>query len=702
MLSINATLAREIQSPAVQPVFRVAITDGSTTWVAFSADPQHSDGAGYPIAVDRVDPIEATMDPITRATEIGSVIVTVGAEWFRPLVIANRMKGKTLSIQVGCPGLAVLSYSPYANNRVIERWTHKVEEKVFEIEALDPISAMLSTEIQGGWFAEHPLDVAYDIIVNKCGVPSSMVDATSFDPDTWTDISHYVVTRAKFTGALGDNSISSPTRAKDLIDQLAAICDGSVIVDETGDVKFVRFDPSVVDQHFTTDDYDGKIEIVEQGETFNRVSVNFWPTEGTSRSAIGGVALPELGQTYTQDDTDSQGDYAYPGGGDQVNALSIDVPWLFSAPCLRDTITDSATSGIVLVGALEMLAGGRESRPAASQPANNKISASRPFYVRIENEIIKATGLTFDDTHHVGVPTLDPVTGAQTLHDVAAKCTLTGVTRGALGTSAAAHTGLNGSGVTGLAWDYTVAVAIATPKIDRYNYGVDRIRIFCPGLAMIAVEVGDTVTLDNAHFAAYGIDGLSSSNKWEVTGKRVDAFGDGGITYELAYAATSTSTTRVHKPADVGVRMKNLKDWLADQRSDLATAKQIAKDNNFGLSSSGLDLTIGTGKATGSAGLRAALGTAATIPLGANKDNHLTLDILTGGVVVEETASGGRPSTPLASSTPLGVAVTGAATVSSTNITQRVTQAATAAVTAPMARGGGLAKNPRFSSASRG
>jgi hypothetical protein len=89
--------------------------------------------------------------------------------------------------------------------------------------------------------------------------------------------------------------------------------------------------------------------------------------------------------------------------------------------------------------------------------------------------------------------------------------------RGQFGTPTRNHTA--GAHV----YDVTLIVGMLSAVLTRFALGVTVVQLETD-LSKYAVQIGDLVALEYAHYIAYGSDGLAAGNslKWEVCGKETD------------------------------------------------------------------------------------------------------------------------------------------------------------------------------------
>ena len=283
---------------------------------------------------------------------------------------------------------------------------------------------------------------------------------------------------------------------------------------------------------------------------------------------------------------------------------------------------------------------------AASQPADAKLSADRPFFGLYRTEILKsitafsgtALEITFPERDHDG-----DLTGST--HDASTGITTTLVSRPFAGTAA---DGVEAS-ATGVK-----TVVDATMAFDYGTYLLERFSNTCPivriqtGLEHLSVEIGDLVSVDSNIFLAteLGLDGADSNVKFEVTQREVTPLGDSiGIEFELTYAthASAPSVTVTSKtpvaPTATPVRVPS--GGFIAARS--GTSNNAVIDNqalSFAVTTtSGLGISI-AGGAVNASGHIIQNDASQALTMTASKDTYIGINPFTAGYYKQELSSG--------------------------------------------------------------
>jgi hypothetical protein len=150
------------------------------------------------------------------------------------------------------------------------------------------------------------------------------------------------------------------------------------------------------------------------------------------------------------------------------------------------------------------------------QPAVRQVSATSPAYLLVEGEIIKATSSTVTEVGaEIYMSNDDSRRAVHPITEIGYQFTNAG--RGQFGTPTRNHTA--GAHV----YDVTLIVGMLSAVLTRFALGVTVVQLETD-LSKYAVQIGDLVALEYAHYIAYGSDGLAAGNslKWEVCGKETD------------------------------------------------------------------------------------------------------------------------------------------------------------------------------------
>ena len=447
----------------------------------------------------------------------------------------------------------------------------------------DPLQAYMGEIWRGDIINLHPLQAA-EKILNEVGVYSSRIDTTALDPANalYSGISHLVVTSIKYERRGGDSqngvhmSAGTPsiglgdlfsegtgTTVGSWLKYLGNLCGGTFYADENGKITFAFFDSAAsADRTWTGDDI-SDLELVSGTDgMINSIDLEY-----------GHVLGPRV---YQEEDTDAQDRYSDPLSGDpRIYSYQTEIPLAGNGALLMEDIDASQTTGIYLAAwqlsgfsgtRIQEAAHGDDYKYSAGDipdpwhgliPADARITPSRPLYVRIGNEVIKAESI-----HRITADNFNPLPSYFVWEDLDRYGDPTGtrsflpnvillddVTRGALGTTAKAH------GASVAAWDssvpYTVttwsfsynsgtgAQPVAGDQVTGSTSGAIGVVWLAPtgtaasgGLVLRGIEenliVGETVTSGSWSATVSSVPAVQ-----EISGNRVETLNPTGLAYDI-------------------------------------------------------------------------------------------------------------------------------------------------------------------------
>ncbi len=519
-----------------QPSFWFQMDPGDlTTRHAIKGTSTDATLSGYAASLLEVSPVSSSLDPYTREAKTDSCELIFAADRMMvDLLVAFRLKGKAVTIKVGERELAGSDYAPYFAG-IIDGSPIMQRDGRVQMKCATAMAFLRDIEIACYIPRMHPLEAIEQVLI-MAGVPASLYDATSLDPSDsdYDDFSHYCIQLGVGSvGYVNDFSISKPRPALDIISEIAALVDGQLVVREDGLLTFVLFDSSAstVD-HFDEDDFshdDFNVESLDDNLT-NRVSVSYSRSEPS-----------QFAETYIENDTESQADCAYPGETERIISDDIETIWLDALGVLQSSITDTATSFDLYFHNTGLCGTNWPGFPAGSQPAWAEASASRLVYLVMEDEIIEIDGITINTTTTKTTRVKDPFDGV--VDSVVEPClfTFSASERGALGTTAVAHSACN-------VFDVTIPMAMARARVQRFANGVPIVSVRVNPARGYPIQVGDLVSLHTDKYAHYDVESLTSSTKWQVVGKEPSFEGDLGVTLTLAWATQASPASVVFEP----------------------------------------------------------------------------------------------------------------------------------------------------------
>ncbi len=669
-LSLNANWLAAFSQSVVQPVFLVTIDLGGGT--TFKCQLGYSSVLTYDRPVAGISPVTSKLDPWTRQGSVGSCEIDFLADgWIRQLSVNHRLKGKSITIQLGTLGMAEADFAPYFAG-IIDSVKSR-DDGSAEMVCADAFAILRDKKIVGFWYNMHPLEAIKNLL-QKADVPSGLYDSTSLDPSQteYAGISHWMVLKAWSYEAGKDEAVRKPTSAFGLIDELAKMVNGSFIGDEQGKLKFQIFDETTAASASWTDAdiLEGSFRVREiDGNAINQVTVKHYDD-------------PDL--QYTRDESGSQSAYAYPGESARVLNEDLDVnAWLEGVAVITTAPGLVGTTFKVAGGGCAGFCGTRWTTPAFTHLSWGQLSSSRLGYVlcvRPEehgggHEIIEVDQLTINSSDTVGAyyPSgfTDPDTGAEITNVTSPVFIEMRIkTRGALGTTALDFSAVN---PPSMVYDITIPVAMTLDRLKRWAYGVPLLELKTAA-SEYAVQVGDFVDLTTNRFFTYGKDGLDSNTKWEVIGKELRLDGEASITWTLAYATDTSAPSKTYSHLWRRAREGLISRINHALRKEANFKGHVTGSGDFTASAgSGLTLNIAPGTYSQGGMMTQRVTGTESITLEASKDSYIYKDMATGGTIVKAVTTGAAAPVALETETPVAKVVAGASSITSVT-DQRVLQ----------------------------
>jgi hypothetical protein len=442
-----------------------------------------------------------------------------------------RLKGKRITLKLGTPDVLEANFAPYFVG-VIEEILPVTGGVV--LTCVDAFTILQDARISTSFVNKHPLE-SVTALLSQSGVDAALYDAASLLPSAYsTSISHWVALRGGYNEYYENlDPLNAPAKA--LLSELAEILNGGIVPGEDGKLKFVRFDETA-SVSASWGDNDILAGSFKQASTYenliNRVIMPYGKRMGSPKYA---EKFGDFLERYEINDATSQANFAYPGSPTRVVDHARETLWINGRGLSYTTILAATAVPFTLtVRNLQTygLSGTRvpATWPVAAQDADAALSASRPAYLQIDNEIFKAT----TGTLNAGMRTR--VYSAYYPNEIAYDV----VARAQFGTAAADHTQTDPVFRQKRVFDVTIPVAICTELIRRFSNGCPVVEL-STGLHWHAVQVGDLVNITGDQFLSYGWSGVDTNMKWEVIGKEVDPTGDApGIKWTLARATETT------------------------------------------------------------------------------------------------------------------------------------------------------------------
>jgi hypothetical protein len=454
-----------------------------------------------------------------------------------------------------------------------------------------------------------------------------------------------------------------------LIDELQKMCLGTLFVAEDGVITFELYDAAASAARTLTEDdvFDVRVETT-YGNLVNRIA--FLLADSTELYQGG----------WTMKDTASETNFTPPSGSAYVAEATVEFGLL--KPRFKPAapiFTTSATDIKLKDGDIMSLCGMRGSDNPGSQPADAKISAARPLYLRIATEIIKeTTALTINTTDGQAFPvTVDENGKVSTTAGTGyySSCTLAsgGMTRASLGTTAVWHpdaSDLDNGDV--ISWktfqseqpiqDLTIPERWGRLQLARFSNGCP-ILSFKTSLRHYDLQIGDVIALEHQLYAHYGDVEADSNTTWEIINKEVDLM-KGECYFKVARIARTGGTS-----VTSGYVMISPLNAQSATHSMLRAQQQLRGGQAYiqGMklaTASGLTFTVDKG--TACIGMQVyRYPEKITFTVAASKDTYVYVDQFNGSIVMNAVANGAARPTNDENWIIIGKVVSGGAATSS-------------------------------------
>jgi hypothetical protein len=672
-VTANATWKEAVLCACPKIRMVVSIVAGGTTYTAASGGFRYTASSTLfeiPSAVLKVSPLQAELNPITREFTMEKYFIEFQREWLYPILVNRRLRGCPCTIKVGAQSLDSAS-------DLVQIFTGPIEE--IEIQP-DRIVAIVSnvlavldqTPVTGQFNNCHPIAMMYNSsngILDLAKLSTTYIETTSFDitTATYSTVSHW---SSCFLGGRSDKFgvpvpiVDQPTSALQLCKEICESMNTSLIVREDGKIRVLWYDSTAaaVDS-WTMDDIragtfkhkNSDLNVVNQvtyecGEKALPLKTHTGDPdkdqELTNAMENIGYSTSETSCFFTANETASQTAYAAFGQTAKTFPMKITSRWVGPEAHIYNDVAFVAGDTALNLTLVTALTGMAFSYPAASQPAWAKLGVNNPAYFYLdkgcfpgsEMEIVKATESTVLGAPYVSI-FMDPDDGSDSASWVGAATTYT-VARGQLGTSDKNHTGYASLSVDYMtsAWDITIPVYVANQILMRAGFGCPVLE-FETSLSKFETQIGEfvTLTVPVEYFSDYGMEGITTSTKWEVTGKETDFFADPPkIKWTVAMVRTDAAT--VGASAKGSCRMGEGKQ-SARASVDADTVKLFVVDGLAVSDAGGLNTSI----AAGTCGVRPfnfTTQTAVTMPCTASKDNYILVNPATKGFRNSPVANG--------------------------------------------------------------
>jgi hypothetical protein len=454
-----------------------------------------------------------------------------------------------------------------------------------------------------------------------------------------------------------------------LIDELQKMCLGTLFVAEDGVITFELYEAAASAVRTLTEDdvFEVRVETT-YGNLVNRIA--FLLADSTELYQGG----------WTMKDTASETNFTPPSGSAYVAEATVEFGLL--KPRFKPAapiFTTSAADIKLKDGDIMSLCGMRGSDNPGSQPADAKISAARPLYLRIATEIIKeTTALTINTTDGQAFPvTVDENGKVSTTAGTGyySSCTLAsgGMTRASLGTTAVWHpdaSDLDNGDV--ISWktfqseqpiqDLTIPERWGRLQLARFSNGCP-ILSFKTSLRHYDLQIGDVIALEHQLYAHYGDVEADSNTTWEIINKEVDLM-KGECYFKVARIARTGGTS-----VTAGYVMISPLNAQSATHSMLRAQQQLRGGQAYiqGMKlATGSGLTFTVDKGTACIGAQVyRYPEKITFTVAASKDTYVYVDQFNGSIVMNAVNNGAARPTNDENWIIIGKVVSGGASTSS-------------------------------------
>lgn len=593
------------------------------------------------------------IDPLTRQCQVSGLSITVSDRWLRPILVNNVIIGRSIVVKVGTPDLAENEYADFFGG-IIEKYVAGEDGLSVKLQIVDAFAVLQLRQVTGGWANLHPLHAigaglgGQQGINVKADMPSTLIDSTSLDvtQPEYDEISHLVIARhtpARTTAAVGGQGGATfyqvqshyngeEADAMSLVNEIGALIHGAYVVTENGKMRFKIFNPDAA----ATFDW-GKDQI----RRLRPISAQESILNETTLSWLINENQPQV--RYQKVDEDSALRYKYPGQTYRLishamtsNWLQAHVARLISGPSgTRPAIAHAAVPPFDIVVRGDPFIVMTGTRQAFAQPADAQVTASRPAYIRIDQEIFKVEAMSFNASKRTQLYVWNPATDAlDSFGYMPNEITLRVTERFIKGGNQSDHN------QNRAVYDVTLAEMWGTKILERFCDGIDIIEVET-WADQYGTQVNDLGTITHPEYLSWGKNGLDSNTKWEVIAKEPLLFQDPPvIRWKLALAKRTAALVYQYHPT-VQMTDPYSSTWAAISASRNQEMSRPYKAGGTPRHSSGFDVILPEGMAVSNGMRRAELPKDVTVTVTADRDTYLTMDILTMAVGQYEVPRGG-------------------------------------------------------------
>lgn len=589
MLTLASDTEAAFSSGALEPVILVEFTVSGTAY-RFTNTSNHSLTSVNSACLSSISTVSSTIDPITRKFTRSNYVLTFAADsYLRSVIKDNFFRNINCDIKLGAPGIAEANYI------VLEKCLtqdYYIDQASVVIDAVSAYYSLLSDATYTDAIVDkHPLEVMTDIFT-LAQIPTSYYTASTFSPDSYTDIEHWNVSRfdlesyfdpwslAHADGAgqgvptgelLGWASVNQQPRSESAaksIDELAEIMTGQVRPNASGVYEFSRLDidgSSV--RTLTVDDVSDLRQLTGADDAYSTVRIRMGAENNGTMADFGFInTVSESGFNNFTDAT-----------GDTGRTLIIENPWIYPIGKLvgtgstiwlnsADTTMKVNSAGSTGFCGLAFSDNGDTAQTGSDFstriPADRVLNSTRYAYLLIVGENGRRysststeesiTGLIADEIVRVDAAEFFGDTGNTSLSGADLFVPHGGDSATAypqpwqsikftFDTSAPNSGRAQFSSTTpnywmqgALVYDVTIAVDMLQSRAERAAFGIPKIECTL-SMRHVDLQPGDVVQLVHDQILAYGIDGSDLGVYWEVLKTELSFGNSPGVRVTLGY-----------------------------------------------------------------------------------------------------------------------------------------------------------------------
>lgn len=550
MLSLSEDFIREVEAGTSAPVLLVEIAGATPSKFLLARRAIF----GHPCSVISVTGRQSGIDPLRCTQTLNTIVVDFQDDGdIRTVISTLKIIGKTVTISLGFDTgddatFPEGSFAPYTAG-VVDRW--EAEPGIVRLVIRDVRSVMFerrgaavvlpSVGSSGGDASgePHPFRFAGAAVramrymIEQCGISTDFYDPDSFLTANNPLTGHLTVDRRHDHSALRE-----PTPVATLLDEIAKILRGYVLVQEDGVVSFVEFDASAsaVDRFLESDIITDSVRCMQ-----DMSQLVYGVTIRSAWSGAGGGS--SYGFQLRVTDETGEGDWGFSDASDGQTDFTIDDQWFTPKAATKNgAVVASGATTINIVCAAP--SGGQDS----------------PFYTDgLEPAAVDSGNLGYMHIRGITLSGDDPNPGEILEYQAIAKAgtaasldyQLTSVTRGVFNTDDIDHDASLGSGGLGPSMhDVSAIVRCAQEVIKRFREGAMVIEFKTP-LHKYAVQLADVVYIETPVAVRYGLTSLASGNTtpFECVQKEVD-YASGVISWKFVEIRASSHTSVIDRYGD--------------------------------------------------------------------------------------------------------------------------------------------------------